>query len=57
MSIIGKEACPDCTNYGMAYGKGGWWVTRWWWGIIPVREWRVCETCDGTGRLEATEGK
>jgi len=48
-------ACPDCTNWQMAFGKGGYYKTKWLFGIcdfIPIgKEWKKCETCDGSGQI------
>jgi hypothetical protein len=50
-----KEACPDCTDYRRAYGKGGWYETRWLFGVynfIPIgKKWVECKTCEGKGRI------
>jgi hypothetical protein len=50
-----KDSCPDCTDWQMAYGRGGSYKKKWLFGIygfIPFgKEWVVCETCGGTGQV------
>ena len=51
-----KQPCPSCTDWQMAYGKGGWYRTRWLLNFIPLgKEWVVCNTCDGKGEIEKYE--